>query len=224
MALELTPPEPGSLNPRRRLRELSSSGYAAGDALPPLPWPPSQLPARLKPPANGSVRSLPPMNRLRSRGCRLELLNWNPKRRSWQPRIRTLNTERDRLAGRIALLESTIDDMTGTIRFASATTNDPAAQPANQNEFGLELGAGATIEAVRQRWTAQKAGCGERGSARGQRRCGSKPISQCAACAIGFRANKCGRHRHAGYNNCNYPVGKRRHRSAAADTICHRRG
>jgi len=143
--------------------------------------------------------------------------------------IRTLSTERDRLAGRIALLENTIDDMTGTIkkqaaataaalaagaapapsrsasapsmlpdsseinagvtatrvttiaitrspnaadtappqptplpptRFATTTANDQAAQPANQNEFGLELGAGATIEAVRQRWTAVKANFG----------------------------------------------------------------
>jgi len=36
--------------------------------------------------------------------------------------IRTLSTERDRLAGRIALLESTIDDMTGTIKKQAAAT------------------------------------------------------------------------------------------------------
>ena len=36
--------------------------------------------------------------------------------------IRTLSTERDRLAGRIALLENTIDDMTGTIKKQAAAT------------------------------------------------------------------------------------------------------
>lgn len=45
-------------------------------------------------------------------------------------------------------------------RFATTTANDQAAQPANQNEFGLELGAGATVEAVRKRWTAVKVNFG----------------------------------------------------------------
>src|SRR4029453_16973572 len=43
--------------------------------------------------------------------------------------IRTLSTERDRLAGRIALLESTIDDMTGTIKKQAGGTG--AARAAN---------------------------------------------------------------------------------------------
>jgi hypothetical protein len=51
--------------------------------------------------------------------------------------VRALNAERDRLAGRIALLESSVDDMTGTIkRQAAATaaalaarTAPPASQP-----------------------------------------------------------------------------------------------
>jgi hypothetical protein len=229
MALELTPPEPASRNPRRRLRELSSLlwlcgwGCVTAIALAALAITSQTETAnqRLRQVFAGSESSA--IARMPSRITQLE-----SETQTLTAQIRTLSTERDRLAGRIALLESTIDDMTGTIkkqaaataavlaanappapsrsgsappvpsdsaetnagvtatpvttiaitrpakpdtppphptplpptRLASTTTNDPAAQPANQNEFGLELGAGASVEAVRQRWTVVKANFG----------------------------------------------------------------
>ena len=49
--------------------------------------------------------------------------------------VRALTVERDRLAGRIALLESSIDDMTGAIKKqAAATTAALAAKPASDTE------------------------------------------------------------------------------------------
>jgi len=136
--------------------------------------------------------------------------------------VRALVTERDRLSGRIALLESSIDDMSGTIKKQAAATaavfaakeNPPAPSPkiqaasppavtvdrdttssippnpspkavqtlsivpmppariANasavendqsapkQAEFGLDLGSGSTIDAVRLRWITVKASFG----------------------------------------------------------------
>lgn len=138
--------------------------------------------------------------------------------------VRALTTERDRLSGRIALLESSIDDMSGAMKkqaaataavlaakisppapiaqavaasppatnadsvtttasippnpvpkadapAASATPMPPARianasagesdHPATkQSEFGLDLGGGATIDGVRQRWTTVKANFG----------------------------------------------------------------
>jgi len=139
--------------------------------------------------------------------------------------VRALTVERDRLAGRIALLESSLDDMTGAIKKQAAATAALAAKPApppsvspppvaaapapppaspavspvaatataapapapkeaaqatplpptrvaavstsepepatqKQNEFGLDLGGGATMDSVRQRWTTVKANFG----------------------------------------------------------------
>jgi hypothetical protein len=145
--------------------------------------------------------------------------------------VRALTTDRDRLTGRIALLESSIDDMTGAIkrqaaataalaakapppapsapatttpasaptaaaiiarqvatpaappkaetapapkadtvptgtvplppvRLAAAPASEPALPAVNQIVFGLDLGGGVTVDAVRQRWTAVKADFG----------------------------------------------------------------
>jgi len=143
--------------------------------------------------------------------------------------IRALNTDRDRLIGRVALLESSIDDMTGAIkkqaaataavlaakatppvpnapatapptassappgnptmtaaqtpdavaspppktdltsaqsvplpvaRVATVSITRPETAPTTQNDFGLDLGGGATIESVRQRWLTVKANFG----------------------------------------------------------------
>lgn len=151
---------------------------------------------------------------------------------SSEPALRyPLIVERDRLAGRIALLESSIDDMTGTIkkqeaattaalaarttppapsppvaappasttppatnaaagaatasiaratpapqadtstaqpvpvplppaRVATASANETEPPVSIQSEFGLDLGGGATVEAVRQRWATVKANFG----------------------------------------------------------------
>ena len=147
--------------------------------------------------------------------------------------VRVLTADRDRLTGRIALLESSIDDMTGAIKrqadvtatalaaraaaappaptapatirpappieagaktqpntpppssiVANATTagqpqvpsrdpvpipqsrtpastaEEPAPPPASTNEFGLDLGGGPTLDAIRQRWVTVKASFG----------------------------------------------------------------
>ncbi len=148
--------------------------------------------------------------------------------------MHVLTADRDRLAGRIALLESSIDDMTGAIkrqadvtaaalatkaapaaapapatpatirsappseasaktqpgapppsskmanatpavqpeapsrdpvpvpqaRSSASTAEEPASPPESRNEFGLDLGGGPTLEAVRQRWVTVKANFG----------------------------------------------------------------
>jgi hypothetical protein len=147
--------------------------------------------------------------------------------------VRALIVERDRLAGRIALLESSIDDLTGTVkkqaaaqaaattaaltakatppaaggpaatpsvpsnpvagsvttatitgsiaaaapppkadtattqslplpqaRVAAAPAADADSLPTKQSEFGLDLGGGATVDNIRQRWTTVKANFG----------------------------------------------------------------
>ena len=57
--------------------------------------------------------------------------------------VRALSTERDRLAGRIALLESTIDDMTGTIKKQAAATAAALAASASPAAPGGTAGAPA---------------------------------------------------------------------------------
>jgi hypothetical protein len=42
------------------------------------------------------------------------------------------------------------------MRTASAATSDPELPVSKQSDFGLDLGGGATIDAVRQRWTTVK--------------------------------------------------------------------
>jgi len=129
--------------------------------------------------------------------------------------VRALISERDRLAGRVALLESSIDDLTGTVkkqvaaqaaaaaalaakatppsgastvattgsiaaapppskadtlttqtipqppaRTAAPPTVEPESTATKQSEFGLDLGGGATVEAIRQRWITMKASFG----------------------------------------------------------------
>jgi len=132
--------------------------------------------------------------------------------------VRALTVERERLAGRIALLESSLDDMTGAIkkqaaataaalaakpapapspppapvaaassptvtppattsvvapapapkettplppmRVAAVATAEPEPAPQKQGEFALDLGGGATMESIRQRWTTVKANFG----------------------------------------------------------------
>jgi hypothetical protein len=45
-------------------------------------------------------------------------------------------------------------------RVAAAAAGDPEPPASKQTEFALDLGGGATIEAVRQRWTSVKANFG----------------------------------------------------------------
>ena len=63
--------------------------------------------------------------------------------------VRALNADRDRLAGRIALLQSSVDDMTGAIKRQAAATAAVlaarAAAPASQTQPSIApSGAGAT--------------------------------------------------------------------------------
>src|SRR5262249_18391077 len=121
MAPEQTPPEPTLRGPRRRRRELISLLWLCG-------W--------------GGVSALALMvlaitsqtetasERLRRTGDESSAIARMPPRiaqlesetQILAAQIRALTTDRDRLAGRIALLESTIDDMTGTIKKQAAPT------------------------------------------------------------------------------------------------------
>jgi hypothetical protein len=44
-------------------------------------------------------------------------------------------------------------------RVAAVTANAAEPQVSKQNEIGLDLGRGATVEAVRQRWAAARTAC-----------------------------------------------------------------
>jgi hypothetical protein len=229
MALEQTPLEPALRDPRRRRRELTSLLWLCGwggftaVALTALAIT-SQTETgseRLRhvfgSNDSSAIAQMPP--RVAQLEAETQIL---------AARIRALSTDRDRLAGRITLLESTIDDMTGAIkkqaaataaalaaratppapsvpapappvssnppapnaaitatpvatiaitppkadppttqatplpptRVAAATANEAESQAPTQNEFGLDLGGGGTVEAVRQRWTTVKANFG----------------------------------------------------------------
>src|SRR5215510_6165736 len=143
MALELTPLEPGSRNPRRRVRELSSLLWLCGWGCVTAIALTALAIASQTETASERLRQIFAANessavaRMPSRIAQLE-----SETRILTAQIRTLSTERDRLAGRIALLESTIDDMTGTIKKQAAATaaalaakttpptaNAPAASP-----------------------------------------------------------------------------------------------
>ena len=121
MALELPQPEPG--NPRRRVRELSSLLWLCGwGCVTALALAALAVTSQTET-ASERLRHVLAANessavaRMPSRITQLE-----SETQILAAQIRTLSTERDRLAGRIALLESTIDDMTGTIKKQAAAT------------------------------------------------------------------------------------------------------
>jgi hypothetical protein len=132
MATEQTPLEPDLREPHRRSREfnallwLGGWGGAAAIALIALAIASQTKTAgerlrqvfAINEPA--AIAQMPP---------RVTQLESNVQLLSAQ--VRALTVERDRLAGRIALLESSIDDMTGAIkRQAAATAAALAAKPA----------------------------------------------------------------------------------------------
>ena len=135
MALELPPPEPGSHNPRRRVRELSSllwlCGWGCGTA---IALAALAITSQTET-ASERLRQIFAANessgiaRMPSRITQLE-----SETQILAAQIRTLSTERDRLAGRIALLESTIDDMTGTIKKQAAATAAALAASASASK------------------------------------------------------------------------------------------
>src|SRR5262245_44456908 len=225
MAPEQTPPEPALRGPRRRRRELTSlfwlCGWGGVTALAlmvlAITSQTETASDRLRRIFAGDESSA--IARMPPRVAQLE-----SETQILAAQVRALTTDRDRLAGRIALLESSIDDMTGTIkkqaaataavlaartpapaaplvtgslppapetaltatpvttiaitappkpdtstmqasplpppRVAAAAAGDPETPASKQTEFALDLGGGATIEAVRQRWTSVKANFG----------------------------------------------------------------
>src|SRR5262245_61579133 len=123
MAVELMQPEPGSLNPRRGVRELGSLLWVCGwgcitaIALVALAITSQTETAGERLRHIFSANESSAVARMPSRIIQLE-----SETQILAAQIRTLSTERDRLAGRIALLENTIDDMTGTIKKQAAAT------------------------------------------------------------------------------------------------------
>lgn len=163
-----------------------------------------------------SVKESPALAQISPRIAQLE-----SETRFLATQMRALTVERDRLAGRIALLENSLDDMTGAIKKQAAATaaafaakpapppsaapptvtvpaaisavtpvpatpslaaapppkeatqtaslppariaavaSEPEPTPQKQSEFGLDLGGGATMDSIRQRWTTVKANFG----------------------------------------------------------------
>ena len=132
MATEQTPLEPDLREPRRRSREfnallwLGGWGGAAAIALTAL-----AVASQTKT-AGDRLRQIFAINEpaaIAQMPPRVTQLEFNVQLLTAQ--VRALAVERDRLAGRIALLESSVDDMTGAIkRQAAATTAALAAKAA----------------------------------------------------------------------------------------------
>lgn len=131
MAIEQAPPEPDLRDPRRRRGELHALlwlcgwGGAAAIALTALAIT-SQTKA-----AGDRLRSIFAINEpaaIAQIPPRVSELEVETQRLSSQ--VRSLNTDRDRLIGRMALLESAIDDMTGSIKRQAAETAALAAKAA----------------------------------------------------------------------------------------------
>jgi len=123
MATEQTPLEPDLREPRRRSREfnallwLGGWGGAAAIALTAL-----AIASQTKT-AGDRLRQVFPINEpaaIAQMPPRVTQLESDVQLLTAQ--VRALTVERDRLAGRIALLESSIDDMTGAIKRQAAAT------------------------------------------------------------------------------------------------------
>jgi hypothetical protein len=230
MAIESAPPEPDLRAPRRRRRELNSLLWLCGwggvtaIALTALAITSQTETASERLGRVFGTNQASAIARMPPRVAQLET-----ETQLLAAQIRTLSADRDRLIGRVALLESGIDDVTGAIKkqaaataavlaaratppapSVSATTPAPASNaspgnstmaatetpdaaaplppkadltsaqsvplpvarvatvsitktetaPTTQNDFGLDLGGGATIESVRQRWLTVKANFG----------------------------------------------------------------
>jgi hypothetical protein len=228
MAIEQTPLEPDLRDPSRRRRELKALLWLCGwGGLTALALTILAITSQTET-ANQRLRRIFASNessaiaRIPPRVDQLE-----SETQLLAAQVRALIVERERLAGRIALLESSIDDLTGTIkkqaaataaglaakatppapsppvtvpaatntqavnaptiptpiatitvtppkadavttqaiplpptRVTAVPTNDPEPPTLKQSEFGMDLGGGATIEAVRQRWATVKANFG----------------------------------------------------------------
>jgi hypothetical protein len=131
MAIEQVPPEPDLRDPRKRRRELSALlwlcgwGGAAAIALTALAITSQTKSAGERLRSIFAVTEPAAIAQIRPRLAELES---QTQRLSAQ--INALNAERDRLIGRMALLESTIDDMTGSIKRQAAETAALAAKAA----------------------------------------------------------------------------------------------
>jgi len=86
--------------------------------------------------------------------------------------VRVLTEDRDRLATRLSALERTLADVTGSARQATtrqpeasapppappplAAADSPSASVATKSEFGIDIGAGTSLDELRVLWAAAK--------------------------------------------------------------------
>jgi hypothetical protein len=218
MATEQTPPESDLRGPRSRRRDVNTLlwlcgwGGIATVALIILVITTQTESANERLRHLFSVKESPALAQISPRIAQLE-----SETRFLATQMRALTIERDRLAGRIALLENSLEDLTGAIKKQAAATAAALAKPASaapptvtapaaisavtpvpatpslaaaplpkeakqpaslppariaavasepepipqkQSEFGLDLGGGATMDNIRQRWTTVKANFG----------------------------------------------------------------
>ena len=141
MALEQTPPGPVSRARRRRASELGSLlwlcgwGCVTAIALTALAITSQTETAgeRLRhifvASESSAIARMPP-----------RIAHLESETQTLAAQVHALSTERDRLAGRIALLESTIDDITGTIEKQAAATAAALAASASPAAPGGTIG------------------------------------------------------------------------------------
>jgi len=129
MAIEPTTTEPGLRAPRRRRHELNSLlwlcgwGGATAVALTALAITSQTETGGKRLRRIFAIEESSAIARMLPRVAQLEA-----DTQALAAQVRALNTERDRLAGRIALLESSVDDMTGAIKKQAAATAALAAK------------------------------------------------------------------------------------------------
>lgn len=153
MAIELAPAELNTGEPRKRGRDFSTLlwlcgwGVATAVALSALAIASQTQTATDRLRSIFAVSEPSAVAQMPPRVAQLEL-----EAQMLTAQVRALNADRDRLAGRIALLESSVDDMTGTIkRQAAATAAALAARtvpPAPQTPAATTTPPAATAPAA----------------------------------------------------------------------------
>ena len=134
MATEQTPPELASRDARRRRREFNSlvwlCGWGGVTAGAPLAF-------AIASQTDTASKRLRRVFHARESSAALRVTQLESDSQLLAAQVRALVAERDRLSGRIALLESSIDDMSGAIKKQAAATaavlaakeNPPAPSP-----------------------------------------------------------------------------------------------
>jgi hypothetical protein len=193
MAIEIAPPDTNPAEGRKRRREMhglwrvSAWGCGAAIALAAL--------AITTQTEGGSERLVLALSPGNSRPLTIEMaelkqrvVDKDVEAKRLESEILTLAADRDRLTNRLANLEHSLEDMTGSIKRQAALATPtlsplamPAATPAAETvpmppvrtataspdttepaklEFGIDLGGAATLEVLNARWAAVKANFG----------------------------------------------------------------